>query len=260
MLNNSSVDSFKNKHVGGKILIVGCGNSAAKLIPYKNKVHNYFDAVIGANKAFVEFDSIMDYHLVAEKVTERIKDLFATILNVGDFNVNTPRMINFKGIRFFDENKYNLFPITRGKHNGDVDLRSYSKTHVDGSITVGFLSGPPGSDNFSLGTVMMQSIHLACILGALDIYMIGADMVFKNNFDHFYNDRIYRDKIIGKKSNQHKIVKVGELESTRYFVESAKFLDGFIDGNLKQKGINVYDFSDGLITKAKKLDLDTFFS
>ena len=259
MLNNSSVDGFKNKHVGGKILIVGCGNSAAKLIPYKNKVHSYFDAVIGANKAFVEFDSIMDYHLVTEKITEITKDLFAKILNTGNFNVNIPRMINFKGLRYFDTNKYNIFPITRGKHNGNVDLRLYNKIHPDGSTTAGFLSGHPGSDGFSLGTVMLQAMHLACILGSSDIYIIGADMVFKNNYDHFYNDRIYRDKI-AKKGNQHKIVKVGDLESTRYFVESAKFLDDFIANECSKANINIYDFSDGLITKAKKIDLDIFFS
>lgn len=251
MINNISPNEFKNKHPGKSFLLIGCGNSASELIPYKKEL-SFFDVIIGANKSFVEFDSVMTYHLISEKITNANAEIFTKILNAGDFNRDLPRFINYKGLSFFDQNKYNIIPITRSNHNGNLDIKSYTSS-VNGINSEGFFTGPVGSDKFSLGTVMLQALHMACMMGAKKVYTIGADLVFKNNFDHFYNDRIYRDKKIGKKENQHTIISVGGLETTRYFYESAGFLDNVIDNICRPLGIEVYDMSDGLIKKATKI-------
>ena len=84
-------------------------------------------------------------------------------------------------------------------------------------------------------------------------------MCFKNEFDHFYDDRAYRDSI-AKKNNMHKIIKVVlnnvEYETTEFFKESAEYIDSVIPTLFKEVVIN--DFSDGLLQKANKLNIEEF--
>jgi len=256
MINNICPNDFKDVHKDKTFLLIGCGHSASEIIPFKKELHNFFDIIIGLNKAFVEFDNVMDYHLVSEKITKANAHIFSNLLNDGDFDTHKIRFINFKGLSFFNTDKYNIVPITRSNHNNNLDFKSYI-TNSESHVNKGFYSGPVGSDGFSLGTVMLQGIHLASIMGAKNIYMIGVDLVFKNNSDHFYGGRTYRDKKIGKKENQHKIVKCGEYETTRYYLESAKFLDTVIED--KYNDIGVFDFSNGLIRKAEKINVMEFF-
>jgi hypothetical protein len=257
MINNISINTFQNKYVGKKVLIIGCGCSAANFIPLKEKLHNYFDIVIGCNKAFVEFDSVMDYHLVTEKTTKNNGYDLAQKLNDGNYSKEMPRFINRKGLDFYDENKYNIIPITRSNHGGIPDLCSYESMH-DSKIDAGFFTGPIGSMNLSIGSVLLQAMHLSCIFGVKDIYLIGADMCFKGKWDHFYKDRYYRDFETIKEANRPKIVKIGGFETTNYFAESAIFIDQIIELINKTIGVNVSDFSDGLISKANKVDFNIF--
>jgi len=258
MINESSPNIFKNKHINGKILIFGCGNSVAKFIPLKERLHDYFDVIIGCNKAFTEFDSIMDYHLVTEKTSKENGYDLSKILNDGNYNEAMPRLINKKGLDFYDKNKYNIMPITRKHHDGNPDLRSYESTN-NGKEQAGFFTGPPGTKGLSLGSVLLQAIHFACILGTSDIYLIGADMCFKGQWDHFYKDRYYRDFRGPKAEYRPKIVKVDGFETTKYFAQTATYMDHVIEAMCSPLKINISDFSDGLISKANKLNIDLFF-
>jgi hypothetical protein len=258
MINESSPNTFKNAHTGSKILVLGCGYSAADFLPLKEKLHNYFDVIIGCNKAFLEFDDVMDYHLVTEKTTKTNGYDLAQRLNSGAYREVMPRLINKKGLDFYSKDKYSIMPITRSHHDGNPDWRSYDTTN-NCITTAGFFTGPIGSMKLSLGSVLLQAMHFACILGTNDIYLIGADMCFKGQWDHFYKDRYYRDFNIVKAENRPQIVKVNNFETTNYFAETAIFMDSVIETMLKPLGVNVNDFSDGLISKANKLDIKSFF-
>jgi hypothetical protein len=106
-------------------------------------------------------------------------------------------------------------------------------------------------------------MHLAGILGAKEIFLIGADMMFKDDSDHFYKDRQYRDgqKHI-KPENRNNIVNVHfrgqSYETTDYFRDSAECIDTLIE-DVFSKELEVFDFSDGLITAATPLDPEEFF-
>ena len=166
------------------------------------------------------------------------------------------RIVHWKGIELYPS-KYNLIKTTRANFDGKPDVRKYKSNGQEGMLT-----GPIGSQNFSLGSVVLSAMHFAAMLGASEIYIIGADMCFKDEFDHFYNDRVYRDRPKEfKKANAHKIVKVncnGELcDTTEYFKESAEYIDSTISTLFKD--IDVFDFSNGLISEAINLDADDFF-
>jgi hypothetical protein len=100
-------------------------------------------------------------------------------------------------------------------------------------------------------------------LGAKDIYLIGADFCFKNEFDHWYGDKVYRKPDIGtKENNHHQIVDVKcnnkIYKTTAYFRDSAAHIDKLLPGYFNH--VNVFDFSNGLMNYPKKLNVDNFFN
>lgn len=250
MANTMNPDDFNGKHKGQKCLIIGCGYSAGRLTKYKSQLCDRFDVVIGVNKAFVEFDDVMTYHLVTEKTSKNNGYDLAQTLNSNIYNTKMVRFINKKGVSFYDR-RYNIVEITRSKQDGFIDLEHYHN---------GFLTGPVSNRGFSIGSVVLQALHLAVMIGSKEIYLVGADLCFKNDNDHFYGDRFYRDppKTV-KKENRHVIVKVDGLETTDYFRDSAAYIDNIILNQCAALNVSVFDFSDGLIKAANHVDIDEYF-
>ena len=107
-------------------------------------------------------------------------------------------------------------------------------------------------------------MHFAGIIGTKSIHLIGSEFMFKDNFDHFYKDRMYRDDQtnVKSKTNRHIIIDVerkGKIyKTTQYFAESAKYLDTAIDSEFKPNGISVSDFSDGMVGSADAVSIIDF--
>ena len=85
--------------------------------------------------------------------------------------------------------------------------------------------------------------------------------MFKDKYDHYYPDNHYR-KSKTKLANRSPIITVKhagkEYKTTKFFEESAKYIDTVINTECKPAGMEIFDFSDGLISAATALDLDTF--
>ncbi len=99
------------------------------------------------------------------------------------------------------------------------------------------------------------------MLGASKVYLIGIDLLFRDQYDHFYKDHIYRKPGAEvKKANMHNIVEVeandNKYQTTLYFKESAEFIDKVIPTWFGD--IEVFDFSNGLLKSPKKLHLHEF--
>lgn len=251
-------DDFKNKFIDKSVLIISSGHSTGKIVNRKNEIRDRFDVIMVVNYAFQYFDDIVDFHLVVEKTSKSTKNNFIhRLLREGDYRKDTPRIVNWKGIDLYDK-RYNLCKTTRNNFNGDPNIREYIHAGHEG-----LLSGPVSSQGFALGSVTLSAMHLASIMGSNNIYLIGSEFVFRDHYDHFYKDRMYRDDQdkVKSKQNRHIIVDVEQggniYKTTKYFAESAKYVGDVINNKFKPQGINVFDFSDGLI-ETDKIDIDDF--
>lgn len=247
--------TFEGEAPNSKVLILASGHSTKKIMDRKCDLHKFFDKIIVCNYAFEYFDDIADYHLVVEKTSRTSTNDVHQRLAHGNFRLDLPRIVNWKGIGLYPE-KYNLIKTARSNFNFNPNIRKYSANGTEG-----MLIGPTGSQGFSLGSILLCAMHFAGMIGAAEIYFIGADMCFKNEFDHFYNDSVYRKppaKV--KKGNAHKITQVevdGKMyDTTMFFKESAELIDQMIVSLFSD--IKMFDFSDGVMSAPERLDIDSF--
>jgi len=248
----SSPIIFKNKFVGKRVLIIGTGMSTKKLVKYKHKLN--FDAVIGLNFSTVDFEDQITHHLILEK--NPINSYADMIKNPNKYSKVTPRILNFKGLHRFPE-YLNIVKTTRTNFDGKPNIREYRANGCEG-----LLAGPRNKQGLMVGTVALQAIHFAGILGCKELYIAGADLVFGKKFDHYYEDRSYRDSKGGK--NKSPIIKLARggttYDTTEYFRDSAVYLDKVVNTMCRPAGMEVYSFSEGLLTAPIKLDIDKFFA
>lgn len=85
-----------------------------------------------------------------------------------------------------------------------------------------------GAHNEPLGTVLLQALHLAGIMGAAKIVIYGGELMFKDGQQHAYGDNPYSEGngltgvVNFTLANGEPVLKPsGEYESTRFFIESS---------------------------------------
>lgn len=244
--------SLTNKYHGSTALIIGTGTSTADMVGYKSLIKKKFDLVIGLNHATKNFEEDLTFRLIVEKKP----DGFLADLDGRKYRKNLPHIINWKSIDRYPKN-IPLIKTTRSNFDFSPNIRRYK--HNDNE---GLLKGPVDSKGLSAGSVACQALHLACICGADEIYMIGCDLLFKAGGDHYYGGNYYANSVT-KPANRSPIIEVDfegrPHKTTEFFLHSAKFIDYVIETYCKKENIKVYDFSHGLISKAVNLDLDDFF-
>lgn len=243
-------ESLQGKY-DGYALIIGTGSSTAKLLNYKSEIKKHFNVVIGLNFATKDFEDIMDFHIIMEKNPV----VMAAEMSL-NYRKDLIRVLNYKSIGLFPKDM-NIIKARRDQFQDTFSITSYRSKYYEGLLE----KRKPGRLLY-YGTVMLQALHFACILGCKNIYLIGADLMFKDEFDHYYKDRFYRDPVTAPESRSplSNVIVNGETFQTTYvFKKSAKYIDKAIIGQCRTRGIEVYDFSDGLIKQAVKLDVDSFF-
>lgn len=254
-INLPKPDVFKDTRSGQNALIISNGHSTREILDKKNLIRKKFDVIIAVNRGFEHFDDIIDFHIVAEKTSKSSDNTVYENLSSGDYRTDVPRLINWKGIELYPE-KYNRYKITRCNFKSQPDITNYTHNGEEG-----LLVGPLGRQNFSLGSVTLCAMHFCGILGIKSIHLIGADMCFKDNFDHFYNDTVYRNRPkYVKEKNAHKIVKV-ELhgktyDTTDYFKESAHYIEKLVMTDFTKNNIDVFDCSDGLMQNIPQVKIN----
>ena len=246
-----SPKTLTNKHDGESALIIGTGHSTKNLVQYKDKLRDKFDVIVGLNFSTRDFEDELDYHMILEK--NPVKSYEA--MSDGNYRRDLPRILNWKSLdKFPDDIK--AYKSTRTDFGGKPHIRKYNNNDHKG-----FLMGPKGNKGLSVGSVALNAIHFAGILGCKNVYLMGADFLFKDEFDHYYPDSHYR-KSTTKLANRSPIITVQHngagYKTTKFFQESAEHINTVIDTLCKDANMNVYDFSDGLITSATSLDIDDF--
>jgi len=256
--------SLKDKHIGCSCLIIGTGMSTINLLKHKEKIKEKFDVVIGLNSSMRDFENEMDYHLVTEKNPFTVYEY----MEENGYRKDLVRVLNYKTIHLFPDD-INGIQTTRCKFSGNPNIREYSYMGEEG-----LLIGPLNEEKrLSLGTVALQAIHLACIIGCTNIYLIGVEMILRGEYDHYYGDKIYRyrseyKKLYKKRMDIEKLIpnltKVDVMLNNRkyktlkYFKDSAAYIDKVVTNICAPLGIRIFDFSDGIISTAEKLDIFEF--
>lgn len=250
-------EEFIGTKPGSDVLIVSSGESTSKLIPYKNKLRKKFDAIICVNYAFREFDDVSDFHIVVERQKDTDPITVPRAINNGVFRSDIPRLVNWNGSGLYNQ-KHNLYKTTRSNFYYSPDIRGYKSNGSEG-----LLCWKPKSRGWSSGTATLSAMHFASMLGASNIYLIGSELYFKSEYDHYYKDKVYRDSEFTKMVQpKHRMDIVSAalngdtVQTTNLFKDAAETIDELIPTIFRD--INIFDFSDGLISAAMRLDIDIF--
>ena len=248
-------DIFEGTKPNSSALIISGGHSTKQILERKKEVRKQFDVIIVVNRTFQFFDDIADFHIITEKTSISSDLTNSKLLHTNNYRTDLPRIINYKGIEFYPK-KYNRIQTNRSNFNFAPDIRKYSHNGHEGLLT-----GPIGKKKMSIGSVTLSAMHFAGILGSNKIYLIGADMCFKDEYDHFYKDNIYRKTPSWvKKEHRHNIVRVevdGRFyETTEYFKQSAEYISSMITTIFKD--VPIFDFSDGLLKNTNKINISNF--
>jgi len=252
----STPEKFAGSKVGSKILIISSGESTSKILKYKDSLRDKFDAIICVNYSFREFDDISDFHISVER--QKPTDPITVPGAIGEnYRTDIARLVNWNGSELYNP-KHNLYKTTRSNFYYKPDIRKYKHNGSEG-----LLYWKPKSKGWSSGTATLSAMHFATILGADEVYIIGSDLYFKSEYDHYYKDKIYRDPEFTKKVQpKHRMdivdVKIGDrlVKTTNLFRDAAETLNELIPTVFKD--VSVFDFSDGLITTATSLNIDEF--
>jgi hypothetical protein len=262
-----TVAVLEGRHPGSRVLIVGTGPSAKRILPYDDRLHDRWDVVIGLNGS-VEHLRNLDYFLSVESKAY-LWDWYHFVTDP-----RVVRCVSESGARLGEEagqpDTQPGYYLIRHVYEQPVDIRHYANAAGE----VGLLVGPPGETGLGPGTVTLQAIHFASMLGARTIHVIGADMHFQAGTQHFYGENEYGTEVVdGKRYHRldvenrlNPIVEVihpetGQVvETTLHFRESAEFLDVVIRDLLPPVGIELTDFSHGLISTAARADIDAYMA
>ena len=93
-------NDLRKEHAGSNILIIGSGTSTEGIIKYKQKLRDHFDVIIGVNYTRVDFEDVMDYHMIMEGTPSRmVKHMF----HQREYRKDLTCVLNFDNIRFFSK-------------------------------------------------------------------------------------------------------------------------------------------------------------
>jgi hypothetical protein len=261
------ISVLEGRHPDSRILLIATGPSAQQVLAYDARLHERYDVVVGLNGSVTMVENI-DYFLSVESKAH-LWDWYHHRLPE-----RVIRCVSEAGLRMAAEDgrpdlqaDHSLL-LLRHVYLVEPDIRRYR----NGAGEEGILVGPRGETRLGRGTVTLQAIHFASMLGAREIHLIGADLHFRGRIQHFYGQHEYgTHEVDGKRYHALDVEKrlnpvvttthprSGQVvESTLHFVESAGFIDEVVRRILPPAGISVVDFSDGLLAAPRRGDFATF--
>ena len=258
---------LEGRHPGSRILVVATGPSAKQVIPFDARLHERYDVVVALNGSVAHLEHI-DYFVSVESQAH-LWDWYHYPLPE-----TVQRCVSESGIRLAresgrpDDQAERSLVHLRHVYNTPVDIRHYR--NLDGEE--GLLVGPRGETRLGRGTVSLQALHFASILGASEIHLIGADLHFRGPVQHFYGQNEYGTHEVDGKRYHALDVKTrmnpvevmrhprtgAQVETTLHFKESAEYIDEVVATVLPAAGVTVVDFSDGLLTVPRRGDFVTW--
>ena len=254
---------LEGRHPRSRVLIVATGPSAKQVIPFDARLHDRYDVVVALNGSVAHVRHL-DYFVSVESQAH-LWDWYHHPVPE-----HVQRCVSESGLRLAresgrpDDQADRSLVHLRHQYEHPVDIRHYENAAGE----QGLLVGPRGETRLGRGTVSLQAIHFASILGASEIHLIGADLHFRGPVQHFYGQneygthevdgKRYHALDVGARMNPVEVTvhpRSGRpVETTIHFRESAEYIDEVASTLLPGAGITLVDFSDGLLTVPVRAD------
>ena len=242
------MEAIGGKYSGSKALIILGGSSAINWLSIKDKVHP--DLLIGVNGVNGSIQNL-DFWLCAENMIRSNKiastqesDRYTRLMEMYQRTGAKIRIVNWKSYSLIND-KTNLLKIKRNgvedpAYPGDFSIRKYGSGLLNGSI---YNDTSKVSVTLRTGTVGLQTLHLAGLLGCTEVHTIGFDLCFKDTEHHWYVYPSYEADEFWTKST---FVNYKGLNTLYWWIETAKYLKR-LEPLLKNEGLEWIDHSEGLL-------------
>lgn len=242
-----AVMSHAGAFAGGKALLVLGGQSASGWEQLSSEIKP--DVLLGANGTNAEIPQL-DYWLCAENMNfangramqgeERYVDIIRMFQRLGP----KARFVNRKSYPLLN-NSDGAYRIQRRAVETE-ELSEFSfREYGEGFIKGPYMDRPGLRKILRVGTVALQLMHLAGILGVSEIHTIGMDFCFKGKRHHWYSYPAYEeDHFFG---NERFTIWEG-LATQWIWVDSVLFLEK-LQPVLERDGIKWKDYSQGLLQR-----------
>lgn len=244
----------KDRFFGGRALIVLGGDSGKGW----EKVRDEFkpDVILGANGTCLKIKDL-DYHMIAENMTraanlsaqgdERQKG-FLQILTESHYAKF--RLLSHRSwhLRHLMNEFENCISIRRWQWAGDrlpdsFSFRDYGEGFLSGWISRKRETWAP-SVKVRVGTVAVQLLHMAGILGVAEVHTIGFDLCSKKSGkDHWYKYPKYE---ADRFRTENMFLEYKGLKTQHFWIETVEFLKS-IRAFFERDGLRWVDHSGGLL-------------
>lgn len=246
----AGVMAHGGRYAGGKALIILGGNSARRWREVQEEIQA--DVILGGNGVNMVVSNL-DYWVCAENMTVSNKMALRGDPRAIEFMrmFNYPSGAKTKLVNYISwdllNDKSNAIKIDRkGWDRGKIPASFSFRNYGDGLLN-GWRFDHPSAITVptSVGTVGVQLIHMAGILGVSEIHTIGFDLVQQGDKSHhWYSYPIYQPD---KFRRPGMFVDYLGLHTQLIWIETAEFLKTLLP-YFKREGIQWIDHSQGLLS------------
>lgn len=242
------VEKFEGAIYGGKALIVLGGPSAAGWEKLRAEIKP--DVLIGVNGVNNVVENL-DFYLLTENMNrtallasrgdQRSLD-FIKMLNVNNAKV---RMISHRSINLVEDTS-NVVSVRREGYEtvpGDFTFRKYGLGFISGPVMKREGAWTSPRVRIRVGTVALQALHLAGILGCFEVHTIGYDLMFREKRHHWFAYPKYQ---ADRFRTEQMFVDYKGIKTQFFWIETGQFLKTLEPVFARDK-IVWRDHSDGLL-------------
>ncbi len=242
-----------NKYRGGKALIVLGGPSGKAWQSVRDELKP--DVLIGVNGVngvipnldyWLLMENMLRWNKVARDGNKHAKELMEPVRRLGP----RVRLVNKKTYRLL-KNWDGALPLQRGEpqevehlFSGGFSLRKYGTGMWKGAL----MQRPDiiGDLKLPVGTVGLQALHWAGILGVSEVHTIGYDLYFPSEqAHHFYKHPLYESNYLWQSDNMFTTYQ--GLKTMFFWLDAAMYLKQ-VEGIFERDGLKWIDHSAGLLS------------
>lgn len=242
----------KGKYHNKTALIVLGGPSASEWQYLAKKINA--DVLLGANGVNSLIPNL-DYWMCIENMKRTAslarKNDVRAIEFMQMFQRTGPKVRLVKSVALL-RNTENVVAVTKSPSFDANDVpplfsfREYGTGYIKGALMKN--KSAIGELKLAVGTVGLQLIHQAGILGCKQVHTIGFDLCFKGNMHHAYKYPPYHPNVYFKPEN---FTKYHGFSTMHFWIESAEYLVK-IKPEMDRVGLEWIDHSNGLIQEVSK--------
>jgi hypothetical protein len=247
------------KHAGERALLVLGGPSGVNWQKLASSLA--FDFVIGVNGVNGQIPQL-DYWLCIENMqhtfSQAQKHKNKRYIAIMEMFLRTGakiRLVNDKSYRLLKDQS-NVIKVRRA-YGLELEYlpEEFSVREYGRGLLVGPSVGREGVDaaELTIGTVGLQGLHLAGILGVAEVHTIGFDLMLAESQHWYEYPKTYQP---GRYFNEKSFIDVCGAQTTWQWFDTAEYLRRFIPF-LEAEGVRWVDHSNGLLQKMEIMPWST---